>query len=77
MKQTPRFSQLNIIVNGKETEVADGSVLSTLVESLGLNLQRLAIELNRRIVRRTDWPTTKLAEDDKVEIVHFVGGGIA
>jgi thiamine biosynthesis protein ThiS len=35
----------------------------------------LAIELNRTVVRRLDWPVTRLAENDRLEIVHFVGGG--
>jgi thiamine biosynthesis protein ThiS len=46
-----------------------------LIEELGLTPERLAIEVNRRIIRRADWPSTTLAEGDKVEIVHFVGGG--
>ncbi len=69
------MSQLTIIVNGKETLVAEGSVLSDLIKSLGLVPERLAIELNRRIVRRADWPSTTISDGDKVEIVHFVGGG--
>jgi thiamine biosynthesis protein ThiS len=66
---------LNIIVNGDEKEMADGIVISDLISELGLKAERLAVEVNRRIVRRADWPSTTLAEGDKVEIVHFVGGG--
>ena len=66
---------LKITLNGKETDVAEGSALGDLIKSLGLNPQRLAIELNRRIVRRADWHSTAISEGDKVEIVHFVGGG--
>lgn len=69
------MSQLTIIVNGKETNIAEGSVLSDLVNSLELNPERLAVELNRRIVRRADWHSTTISDGDKVEIVHFVGGG--
>jgi thiamine biosynthesis protein ThiS len=36
---------------------------------------RIAVELNREVVRRSDWSGTILHEDDRVEIVHFVGGG--
>jgi thiamine biosynthesis protein ThiS len=66
---------LNIIVNGDETHIAEGSVISDLIASLDLNPQRLAVELNRRIIRRADWDSTTVLEGDRVEIVHFVGGG--
>jgi thiamine biosynthesis protein ThiS len=67
--------ELNIIVNGDEKNIADGMALSELITGLGLKPERLAIELNRKIVRRADWGSTTLSEGDKVEIVHFVGGG--
>lgn len=66
---------MNIFVNGNDTHVADGSVISDLIKSLGLNAQRLAVELNRRIIRRAEWDSTTISEGDRVEIVHFVGGG--
>jgi len=69
------MSQLTIIVNGEKTNIADTSTLSELVNSLELNPQRVAIELNRRIVRRTNWESTTISEGDHIEIVHFVGGG--
>lgn len=50
-------------------------VVADLIGFLGLKAERLAIEVNRRIVRRAEWATTPLAEGDRVEIVHFVGGG--
>ena len=66
---------MNIIVNGNETHIAEGSVIGDLVISLGLNPQRLAVELNRKIMRRAEWDSTTISEGDRVEIVHFVGGG--
>ena len=66
---------MNIVVNGNDTNVAEGSVISDLIKSLGLNAQRLAVELNRRIIRRAEWDSTTISEGDRVEIVHFVGGG--
>lgn len=66
---------MNIFVNGNDTHVAQGSVISELIKSLGLNAQRLAVELNRRIIRRAEWDSTTISEGDRVEIVHFVGGG--
>jgi sulfur carrier protein len=66
---------LNIIVNGNNTDIGEGSSITDLVQSLALNTDRIAVELNKKIVRRSDWGSTTLAEGDKVEIVHFVGGG--
>jgi thiamine biosynthesis protein ThiS len=66
---------VTVTVNGEEKEVADGAALSRLIQELGLKPERLAVEVNRRIVRRSDWDSTSLSDGDKVEIVHFVGGG--
>jgi thiamine biosynthesis protein ThiS len=68
---------LNIILNGDEKEIADGIAIPSLISELGLAPERLAVEVNRRIIRKADWDSTTLAEGDKVEIVHFVGGGAA
>lgn len=67
--------KLNITVNGEQTRLAEGIHVVELLESLGLKPERLAVEVNRSIVRRADWTSTTLAEGDRVEIVHFVGGG--
>ena len=66
---------MTILVNENETEVPEGSVISDLIKSLGLNPERLAVELNRTIIRRARWDSTTISEGDRVEIVHFVGGG--
>ena len=66
---------LRIQVNGEPHEVADELSLQDLVNFLNLASKRLAIELNQNVVRRSDWPAMILKEDDRVEIVHFVGGG--
>lgn len=66
---------MRIEVNGEAQEVEEGSTLQTLVEQLALAPERLAIEHNREVVRRAQWPALTLSEGDRVEIVHFVGGG--
>ena len=68
-------ARLRIEVNGEEKEFEEGSTLQTLVEQLSLAPERLAIEHNREVVRRADWPALTLSDGDRVEIVHFVGGG--
>lgn len=66
---------MTIILNGNATDIAEGSGISELIKSLGLDAGRVAVELNKKIVRRADWGSTTISEGDKVEIVHFVGGG--
>lgn len=66
---------VQIRLNGEAKEVDEGTTLERLVEQLALAPDRLAVELNREVVRRADWPGLMLCEGDRVEIVHFVGGG--
>jgi len=66
---------VRIEINGEPRNVADESCLSDLVSELSLTPERLAIELNKKVVRRTDWATTPVTEGDRIEIVQFVGGG--
>ena len=62
-------------INGELRDVPEGISLQTLLEHLSLSQQRVAVELDRQIVRRADWTATNINEDAKIEIVHFVGGG--
>ncbi|MFY9554560.1 MAG: sulfur carrier protein ThiS [Blastocatellia bacterium] len=64
-----------IILNGNQTYVEESSVITDLIHSLGLKPERLAVELNKRIIRRAEWGSTTISEGDRVEIVNFVGGG--
>ncbi len=66
---------MRLELNGEPKEFEEGTTLSKLVEQLSLAPERVAVELNREVVRRADWPSTHLNEGDRVEIVHFVGGG--
>ncbi|PYS45765.1 MAG: thiamine biosynthesis protein ThiS [Acidobacteria bacterium] len=67
---------MRIELNGAERDVPSSITLSELINHLALAPERLAIELNRRVVRRNDWQQAILKEGDRVEIVHFVGGGM-
>jgi sulfur carrier protein len=55
--------------------VKENISLPELITSLSLKPEQVAIELNQRVVRRAQWESTRLQEADKIEIVHFVGGG--
>jgi sulfur carrier protein len=59
-------------VNGEERELAEGS---TVVDLLGQMTGPVAVERNGEVVPRKEHATTRLAEGDELEIVHFVGGG--
>ena len=65
-----------IELNGDERDVPASITLSELIKHLALAPERLAVELNSKVVRRSDWQQTTLTEGDRVEIVHFVGGGM-
>jgi len=65
---------MNLTING-ETQASSAETLSALVEALGMKPDRVAVELNREIVPREHWPQTPLRDGDRLEIVHFVGGG--
>lgn len=66
---------MTIFINGEEREIGETSSLSTLLDVLDLPKQRVAIELNRQVIRKQDWEATPVADNDKIEVVHFVGGG--
>jgi thiamine biosynthesis protein ThiS len=68
---------MKLTINGDERTFADSpSTLAVLVDMLGMKSDRVAIELNRDIVSRDRWADTRLNEGDRLEIVHFVGGGL-
>jgi sulfur carrier protein len=65
----------NIVVNGEERAVAEGTTVAGLLADLGLSRQHVAVEANREIVPRAEHEARVLAEGDSLEIVTFVGGG--
>ncbi|MCP5118226.1 MAG: sulfur carrier protein ThiS [bacterium] len=66
---------MEIVVNGERRSVpADASVLD-LLTSLDLDPSRLAVELNREILKQDRWSETLLAGEEQLEVVQFVGGG--
>ncbi|HEX8325217.1 MAG TPA: sulfur carrier protein ThiS [Tepidisphaeraceae bacterium] len=65
---------MRIIVNGEPREMTEPMTVRQLVEGRGLSVQKVAVELNRRLLRAERYDTP-LKEADEVEIVTFVGGG--
>jgi len=71
---------MKLHINGEERDFGGSPVpftLAALVETLGMKPDRVAVELNRDIVPRDRWSKTILNDGDRLEIVHFVGGGSA
>lgn len=66
---------ITIFVNGRERLVPRGQTLEAFVRSLDLDPRAVVVERNREIVRRGALAETALEEGDRVEVVHFVGGG--
>lgn len=66
---------MRIKVNGDNREVPDALTLEALINFLELPSDRLAVELNRQVIRRAEWSATNLSDGDQLEVVHFVGGG--
>jgi thiamine biosynthesis protein ThiS len=66
---------MRIQINGEGREFDGALLLAALIEQLGMKADRVAVELNRNIVPRSQWADTTVAEGDQLEIVQFVGGG--
>jgi thiamine biosynthesis protein ThiS len=68
-------AQLRITLNGEPRAVPSPSTVADLVASLGLRADQVAIERNKKLVRRAQHAETSLCDGDEVEVVTFFGGG--
>ena len=66
---------MHLIINGERREFAEEITLADLIKLLELSSERVAVELNLNVIRRADWINISLKDGDKLEIIHFVGGG--
>lgn len=66
---------MKLWVNGEEREIVEGCTVGQLLDELQVLRQRVAVEVNQRVVRRADHDSHRLQAGDRVEVVHFVGGG--
>ncbi|HYL15711.1 MAG TPA: sulfur carrier protein ThiS [Terriglobales bacterium] len=67
---------MKLQINGEEKSFQAPLTLASLIEQMGMKPDRVAVELNREIVPRDQWGPTTLSDGDRLEIVHFVGGGV-
>lgn len=68
-------AEISVQINGEERIIPAGLNIRSLVAHLGLDPGRVAVEMNRRLVRKPEWDATRVEEGAKLEIVTFVGGG--
>ena len=70
-----KIKKIEIKVNGKLKSIFDNLKISDLVKDLKIPLKKVAIELNQEIIDKKNIGKISLKKDDKIEIVHFIGGG--
>ena len=68
-------NKIKIIVNGKQMQITPKFSLKSLIIKLKMPLNKIAIELNKKIIDKNRISKIRLKKDDKIEIVHFIGGG--
>jgi len=68
---------MNLTINGEDRVFVSISTVSNLLVQLNMKPDRVAVELNRDLLARDRWAATQLQDGDTLEIVHFVGGGLA
>jgi thiamine biosynthesis protein ThiS len=66
---------VEVKINGEMKQIPSDINLAELLKHLELPAERLAVELNSEVIRRINWENVKVKNADKIEIVHFVGGG--
>ena len=66
---------MNVFINGETKEIPNEVSLFELLKHFSLPRERIAVELNKEVVRKKDWETIKINDADKIEVIHFVGGG--
>jgi len=66
---------MRVVINGEAREVPEGLNLRSLIQHLSLPHQRMAVEVDKQVIRKADWALTEVKKDARIEIVHFVGGG--
>lgn len=66
---------MKIVVNGEEKTFEDGTTLAGIMEKLGISSKVMAAAVNMEVVKKDNWSSFVPKEGDKIELLHFVGGG--
>ena len=70
-----KIKKIKIRLNGKEKKIAENSKIQKLIDDLNIPIKKVAIELNQEILDKKKLNKIKLKKNDRIEIVHFIGGG--
>ena len=70
-----KINKIKIKINGKFIKIQDKTTLLSLIKKLKVSIKKVAIELNQTIVNKKSLGKIKIKKNDKIEIVHFIGGG--
>ena len=70
-----KIKKIKIKLNGKIKIITENSKIQTLIDDLNIPIQKVAIELNQEIIDKKKLNKINLKKNDKIEIVHFIGGG--
>jgi len=73
--KTSGTKTIEVVLNGERRSVPAGLTVDRLLAFLEMDASRVAVELDRGIVRKSDWPSTEIREGAQLEVVWFVGGG--
>jgi len=73
--QSQQTKTIQIVLNGEPREVPEGLTVDTLLTFLQMDPSRVAVELDREIVRKPNWANKQISMGAQVEVVWFVGGG--
>ncbi len=66
---------MKVVINDEIKEITGAINLQELLKSFLLPSERIAVELNKKVIRKKDWENVQIKDADKIEIIHFVGGG--
>jgi thiamine biosynthesis protein ThiS len=69
------MSLIQLLVNGENKTLEANSNVFDLLSTMQISADRIAVEINKKVVRKKDWLSISLLESDEIEIIHFVGGG--
>ncbi len=70
-----KINKIKIKLNGKFVKIQDKSTLLSLIKKLKVPINKIAIELNQTIINKKSLGKIKIRKNDKIELVHFIGGG--
>ena len=75
MAETAQKEMISVIVNGEARAIPGGSSIAAMLQAIGLDPRKVAVEHNLEVIPRSTFADVEVIERDKFEIVHFVGGG--